>query len=262
MTRGPKNIKSRTMLPQASTRLVFPSFLSQLVKMKFPTSLLLAATAVQAHYTFPRLVVNGKSEEADWSATRKTKNADSKTGVLSATSADIRCYASQNAANTIEVPAGATIHYISTQQVNHPGPTQYYLARVPEGKTATTWDGSGSVWFKIHTTMPSMDSNKQVTWPAQNLYITDNTTIPAATPNGEYLLRVEHIALHQAMQAGGAQFYLACTQIKITGGGSGTPGPLVALPGAYKANDPGIQVNLGAIQPNAYIPPGPAVWSG
>lgn len=131
--------------------------------------------------------------------------------------------------------------------------------------------------------MPSMDSNKQVTWPAQSkqlfyfslqmhvsltmmmiadLYITDNTTIPAATPNGEYLLRVEHIALHQAMQAGGAQFYLACTQIKITGGGSGTPGPLVALPGAYKANDPGIQVNLGAIQPNAYIPPGPAVWSG
>lgn len=95
-----------------------------------------------------------------------------------------------------------------------------------------------------------------------DLYITDNTTIPAATPSGEYLLRVEHIALHQAMQAGGAQFYLACTQIKITGGGSGTPGPLVALPGAYKTNDPGIQVNLGAIQPDAYIPPGPAVWSG
>ncbi|KAI1405342.1 glycoside hydrolase family 61 protein [Hypoxylon fuscum] len=230
--------------------------------MQFLTSLLIAATAVQSHYTFPRLVVNGKSEEADWSATRKTKNADSKTGVLSATSADIRCYSSQNAAKIQEVPAGATIHYVSTQQVNHPGPTQYYLAKVPQGKTAANWDGSGNVWFKIHTTMPTMDSNKQVTWPAQNEYVTDNATIPAATPAGEYLLRVEHIALHQAMQPNGAQFYLSCSQIKITGGGSGTPGPLVALPGAYKTNDPGIQVNLGAIQPNAYIPPGPAVWSG
>jgi hypothetical protein len=64
------------------------------------------------------------------------------------------------------------------------------------------------------------------------------------------------------MQAGGAQFYLACSQITITGGGSGTPGPLVSLPGAYSASDPGILVNLGSIAPEAYQPPGPAVWSG
>lgn len=89
-----------------------------------------------------------------------------------------------------------------------------------------------------------------------------NATIPAATPSGEYLLRVEQIALHMAMQPNGAQFYLSCTQIKITGGGSGTPGPLVALPGAYTTNDPGILVNLGSIQPDAYVGPGPAVWSG
>ena len=74
---------------------------------------------------------------------------------------------------------------------------------------------------------------------------------------------MEQIALHQAMQANGAQFYLACSQIQITGGtSSGKPGPLVALPGAYKTNDPGILVNLGSIQPDAYIPPGPAVWLG
>jgi hypothetical protein len=89
-----------------------------------------------------------------------------------------------------------------------------------------------------------------------------NATIPKATPDGEYLLRVEQIALHLAQKAGGAQFYLSCSQIKITGGGSGSPSPLVALPGAYKSNDPGILVNLGAIQPDAYQPPGPPVWSG
>ncbi|KAK5661061.1 hypothetical protein OQA88_12440 [Cercophora sp. LCS_1] len=225
------------------------------------SSLILAATVAQAHYTFPRLVINGVQEEKDWSVTRMTKNAQSKQGIENPTAADIRCYSSSNAANIATVPAGSTIHYISTQQVNHPGPTQYYLAKVPAGQSATKWDGSGAVWFKFFTTMPEIDRNKQLTWPGQNLYRTVNATIPTSVPDGEYLLRVEHIALHMAMQANKAQFYLSCSQIKITGGGNGTPGPLVSLPGAYKTNDPGILVNLGAIQPSAYVPPGPAVWS-
>ncbi|KAK3935162.1 lytic polysaccharide monooxygenase [Diplogelasinospora grovesii] len=230
--------------------------------MQLLTSLLLAAATVQAHYTFPRLVINGNPEEKDWSVTRMTKNAQSKQGVENPTSPDIRCYSSQNAGGIATLPAGATIHYISSQQINHPGPTQYYLAKVPEGKTAATWDGSGAVWFKFHTEMPTMDKNKQLTWPGQNEYKTTNATVPKATPEGEYLLRVEQIALHLAMQANKAQFYLACSQVKITGGDSGTPGPLVSLPGAYKSTDPGILVNLNTLAPSAYIPPGPAVWSG
>ncbi|KAI1494271.1 glycoside hydrolase [Biscogniauxia mediterranea] len=191
-----------------------------------------------------------------------TKNAQSKQGIEDPSSPDIRCYQAQNAAEVATVPAGATIHYISTQQVNHPGPTQFYLAKVPAGASATTWDGSGAVWFKFHTEMPTMDANKQLTWPGQNEYKTTNATIPASVPEGEYLLRVEHIALHMAMQAGKAQFYLACSQIQITVGGSGTPGPLVAFPGAYSSSDPGILVNLQSIQPDQYVPPGPEVWSG
>ncbi|KAG7285604.1 hypothetical protein NEMBOFW57_010233 [Staphylotrichum longicolle] len=191
-----------------------------------------------------------------------TKNAQSKQGIENPTSADIRCYTSQTAANVATVPAGSTIHYISTQQINHPGPTQYYLAKVPAGSSAKTFDGSGAVWFKIATAKPTIDKNKQLVWPAQNTYETVNATIPSNTPDGEYLLRVEQIALHMAMQANKAQFYIACSQIQITGGGNGTPGPLVALPGAYKSNDPGILVNINAMQPDAYQPPGPAVWSG
>ncbi|KAI0019483.1 glycoside hydrolase [Xylariomycetidae sp. FL0641] len=190
-----------------------------------------------------------------------TKNAQSKQGIQDPSSADIRCYQASNAAEVAEVPAGATIHYISTQQVNHPGPTQYYLAKVPEGQSAKTWDGAGAVWFKIFTTKPAME-NTQLAWPGQNEYKTTNATVPAATPSGEYLLRVEQIALHMAMQPNMAQFYLACSQIKVTGGGSGSPDPLVALPGAYKSSDPGILVNLGSIKPDAYVPPGPEVWTG
>lgn len=167
--------------------------------------------------------------------------------------------------------------------MNHPGPTQYYLAKVPDGKDVKTWDGAGAVWFKISTTKPKVDAAKQMTWPGQSEllritfivlqpcltthpdeYKTPNATIPAATPAGDYLLRVEHIALHMASQANKAQFYLSCSQIKVTGGGSGSPGPLVAFPGAYKSTDPGILVNLGSYQdkPDSYPPPGPEVWSG
>ena len=90
-------------------------------------------------------------------------------------------------------------------------------------------------------------------------YTTVNATIPASTPSGEYLLRVEQIALHMPNQP---QIYLACSQIKITGGGSGSPAPLVALPGAYKANDPAIFLNLASVGSGTYVGPGPAVWSG
>jgi hypothetical protein len=69
-------------------------------------------------------------------------------------------------------------------------------------------------------------------------------TIPAATPPGDYLFRVEHIGLHVAQSSGGAQFYLSCGQITVTGSGSGTPGPLVAFPGAYSATDPGILIDI------------------
>ena len=189
-----------------------------------------------------------------------TKNAQSKSGVTNVGSADIRCYQAQTAPLVASVPAGATIHYVASQQVNHPGPTQYYLAKVPEGASVKTWDGAGAVWFKFHTEVPLPQGSSGQSWPAQNLYQTANATIPAATPSGDYLLRVEQIALHLAQTADGAQFYLACSQVTITGGGDGTPGPLVAFPGAYKSSDPGILVNLGRVSSTTYVPPGPAVW--
>src|SRR6187399_2932674 len=92
---------------------------------------------------------------------------------------------------------------------------------------------------------------------AIDAYTTVNATVPKDTPEGEYLMRVEQIALHIPNKP---QIYLACTQVKITGGGNGTPGPLVALPGAYKSNDPAIYLNLANVKSGAYVGPGPAVW--
>jgi hypothetical protein len=88
-----------------------------------------------------------------------------------------------------------------------------------------------------------------------------SVTLPAALPSGEYLIRIEHIALHGAWTVGGAQFYLSCGQINIINGGSGAPGPLVSFPGAYSATDPGIKYDIYGYPPKAYKAPGPAVWS-
>jgi hypothetical protein len=88
-------------------------------------------------------------------------------------------------------------------------------------------------------------------------------TVPKNVPSGKYLVRVESIALHQAQSVGGAQMYLSCAQVEVTGGGSGsgTPGPLVAFPGAYNANDPGLRWSYYPIA-TSYTAPGPKVWDG
>jgi hypothetical protein len=87
-----------------------------------------------------------------------------------------------------------------------------------------------------------------------------NVQIPSCIAAGEYLLRGEHIGLHAASTAGGAQFYVSCAQLKISGGGSTDPPNKVAFPGAYKASDPGIQININYPVPTSYKNPGPAVF--
>lgn len=148
--------------------------------------------------------------------------------------------------------------FTASPNIFHPGPLQFYLAKVPSGQTAATWDGSGNVWFKIYAEQATV-SGGQLSWgslsmshrivsPSHSLHTTDkasvSVTIPKNTPSGDYLLRIEHIALHSASNVNGAQFYISCAQITVTGGGSGSPSPLVSFPGAYKNTDPGIKVNI------------------
>jgi hypothetical protein len=86
-----------------------------------------------------------------------------------------------------------------------------------------------------------------------------SVTLPSCLANGDYLLRVEHIALHSASTVGGAQFYLSCAQLTVTGGtGTLNTGSLVAFPGAYSATDPGILFQLYWPIPTSYTNPGPA----
>jgi hypothetical protein len=156
------------------------------------------------------------------------------------------------------VAAGSTIGFTSNQNIFHPGPIQFYLAKVPDGKTAATWDGSGEVWFKIYGEQPKFGST--LTWTSENTAKV-TVTLPKCIKSGEYLFRVEHIALHSAAQKNGAQFYISCGQINVTGGGSSDGGEKVAFPGAYSASDPGILINVNYPIPTSYKNPGPPTFT-
>ena len=88
--------------------------------------------------------------------------------------------------------------------------------------------------------------------------------LPQCIAPGQYLLRVETLALHSASKPGQAQFYMSCAQINVSGSGSFTPSQTVSFPGAYQQNGPGIQTSIYGLtgQPDnggkSYQIPGPA----
>lgn len=239
--------------------------------MKSINALVAFAASVLAHYNYPSMILDGVVTP-QWDYVRQWTNYVSYNPVVDVTLVDIRCNVAGStnfSPDILTVPAGSLLGFDvfpDTTGVYHPGPLMAYMAKVPEGNTAANWDGSGDVWFKIYEVGPVF-SPGEMNWP--ELGTTDirlmqnfnfhkshadsqtilgeniiNFTIPADVPSGDYLVRVEQIGLHVAQSLGAAQFYISCGQITVTGGGSGTPGPLVAFPGAYAATDPGLLIDI------------------
>jgi hypothetical protein len=75
--------------------------------------------------------------------------------------------------------------------------------------------------------------------------------IPRCIPDGEYLLRIQQLGLHNPGAA--PQFYISCAQIKVTGGGTTNPTPTALIPGAFRATDPGYTVNVSQPLSNFHI---------
>ncbi|KXN88104.1 putative endo-beta-1,4-glucanase D, partial [Leucoagaricus sp. SymC.cos] len=137
---------------------------------------------------------------------------------------------------------------------SHHGPVLAYLAKVPD---ATSMTVTGLKWFKIYH-----DGYTSGTWGIDKLVQSKGKvsfTIPNCIAAGQYLLRVELIALHGASTYPGAQFYMECAQLQITGGGSTSPST-VSFPGAYHGSDPGITINIYQTL-SSYTIPGPPVFS-
>lgn len=157
----------------------------------------------------------------------------------------------------------------------HYGPVSVYLSKVDDSSKA---DGS-SDWFKIFEDgwKASSGSGDADYWGTKDLNTCCgkmDVPIPADLAPGDYLLRAEALALHAAGSTGGAQFYMTCFQLQV-GGTAATKSSkaravsralaadyqTVKFPGAYKASDPGILINI-YTKLSTYVVPGPAVIAG
>ncbi|CAI4218835.1 unnamed protein product [Parascedosporium putredinis] len=192
------------------------------------------ALGASAHYTFPSIQSSGA-----WEYVRQADNYQSNGFVGDVSTPQMRCFQTAGSASkaTYSVAAGSAVTYNAAPNVYHPGPMAFYLAKVPAGQTVDTFDGAGDVWFKIYHEQPNFGA--QLTWPS-NGKSSFSVNIPSCIPAGDYLLRAEHIGLH---------------------GASTEPSAKVAFPGAYKASDPGIQININYPVPTTYQNPGPAVFT-
>jgi hypothetical protein len=124
------------------------------------------AASTSAHYTFPALA--GTSE---WAAVRQWTGYQSNGPVTDVSLLDIRCNvgaSTKSAALTQTVAAGGKITFTVAPDIYHPGPLMGYMAKVPAGKTAANWDGSGNVWFKVFEQGPTFGGSA-LTWPSNGI---------------------------------------------------------------------------------------------
>ncbi|CCX10545.1 Similar to Probable endo-beta-1,4-glucanase D; acc. no. Q0CEU4 [Pyronema omphalodes CBS 100304] len=141
---------------------------------------------------------------------------------------------------------------------SHKGPITVYIADAAS-------NGEGAVWTKLYESGLSNG-----VWAVDTLISNKgkhSLTLPSSLAAGDYLIRAEIIALHEAdtnyatNSARGAQFYPSCSQITVKTGGSTKPPGTFNFIGGYTTTDPGILFNLYGGS-TTYTIPGPAVWDG
>ncbi|KAL5514765.1 hypothetical protein ACEPAG_2081 [Sanghuangporus baumii] len=162
---------------------------------------------------------------------------------------------------TATVPAGATVTAFWNNPWPHTiGPMMVYMANC--NGDCTDADPASLNWFKIYQSGLINGTVADGFW-GSGLMVQQNSswtsTIPAALPSGNYMIRHETLAIHTPNQP---QFYPECAQLQITGGGSGNPSPTVKFPGGYDPNDPSINIDVYSSTATSYTVPGPAVWTG
>ncbi|KAJ1303545.1 hypothetical protein OPQ81_011729 [Rhizoctonia solani] len=225
---------------------------------------LAAASTAHAHATFQYLWVDGVDQ-----GNKCVRAPANNSPITDLTSKTLACNNNGEvaAAATCTIAAGTKVAVEMHQQPgdrnceteaiggNHDGPTIIYMAKVDNAATAV---GSDANWFKVgETGLVSKDY-----WGTDVMNANCGKvefTIPSDIEPGHYLIRAEVIALHVAGSIGGAQLYMSCYQISVTGGGAASPAT-VKFPGAYSETDPGILFNLYGDY-SSYTIPGPAVYS-
>jgi hypothetical protein len=214
-----------------------------------------------AHYVFTHFIHNG-DYTGHYEFIRENTNYYMPT--KSVEGDDFRCntgsFANAGKTGVRQVQPGDEIGFglAYDATILHPGPLSAYMSKAPSD--VHEYDGSGD-WFKIYELGPTDFTPEGIEWGVTGKA---NFTFPLSTetPPGQYLVRIEHIAIHGAQDLGGAEFYFTCAQIEVGGNSDATPDPTVKIPGVYSATDPGIHFNMYYPLPTSYPIPGPSVWPG
>ncbi|KAJ8123783.1 hypothetical protein ONZ43_g344 [Nemania bipapillata] len=206
----------------------------------------LAAQSVSGHYIFQSLSKGtAKGTPYQYRAYCEITDLSSK---------DMRCNvggATGGSTSTLALNAGDQFTFSLDQALYHQGPVSLYMSKAPT--TAAEYDGSGD-WFKIFDWGPKFGGG-QAQWTMTSSY---SGTIPKCIPSGDYLLRIQSLAIHNPGAT--PQWYISCGQITVSGGGTTLPSPTVKIPGAFKATDPGYTANIYS-NFNSYTVPGPSVFT-
>jgi len=188
----------------------------------------------------------------------------------SVTDAKLRCNGGTSATENASVAPGDTITAIWGQWTHSQGPILVWLYKC--AGAFSSCDGSGAGWFKIDEAgfhgdgvKVFLDTETPSGWDIAKLVGGNkqwSSKIPAGLAPGNYLVRHELIALHQA---NAPQFYAECAQLTVTGSGTAQPDASykAAIPGYCGQNDANIKVPINDHSlPQTYKIPGPPVFKG
>ncbi|KAK0702377.1 glycoside hydrolase [Lasiosphaeris hirsuta] len=190
--------------------------------------------------------------------------------ITSCSAAKVRCNGGTSATESATVAPGDKVSATWGQWTHSQGPILVWLYKCPG--SFSSCDGSGAGWFKIDEAgfhgdgvKTFLDSEVNSGWDIAKLVGGNKqwtSTIPQGLAPGNYLIRHELIALHQA---NAPQFYPECAQVVVTGSGTATPDASykAAIPGYCKDSDANIKVPINNHQlPQTYAIPGPPVFKG
>lgn len=203
------------------------------------TAIILAAAGLaSAHTIFVSLEADGVDNGVSYGIRTPTYDGPQ----TDVTSQYIACNGDPNpttpSGDIIQVTAGSTVtavwrHTLDSGpddviDASHKGPTLAYLKKVDD---ALTDPGTGDGWFKIQE-----DGFSGGVWGTENVIKNagrHEIQIPDCIEPGQYLLRAEMIALHSASSYPGAQLYMECAQIEITGSTGAASPETYSIPGIY-----------------------------
>jgi hypothetical protein len=163
--------------------------------------------------------------------------------ILSISDPNIRCNGGTSAALNATLAAGQTVTAVWAQWTHQQGPVMVWMFKCAGAFSSCT--GAGAGWFKIDQmgmTAPPLTGTSWGTAVVE-AKLQWTSTIPASLAPGNYLIRHELLALHQAYTP---QWYPECAQLVITGSGTASPSGsyLTSIPSYASATDPGVYVSI------------------